>query len=394
MTNFFYNIKPDLPAKLPPVLNPKTEGKINRGELEMYLTKEMAREYFCEKKFIPIPEKLSNLYKEFRPTPLIRAKNLEAYLKTSCRIYFKYEGNSPSGSHKINSALAEVFFAKQERVKTLIAATCGHWGYALSIAAKKMRIKTKVFMVSKPNFDKDKYVQLMKKNGTEVVESPSQKTLVGQQSFLKGRSGMGIAIAEVLENTQKDGSKFAIGSLFDYVLLHNTLIGLEAKEQLSNLDEYPEIIMASCGIGSSLGGISLPFLGDYLAGKNKKIKIVAIEPERFPSLSKGRYIYDNPDSLGILPKLKMYSLSGDYSPKQKGDAGGLEYFGVSPIISLLYKLGFIQTAVIDYQKALSAQKIFEITQGITPMLESAYTIAGLIEKIKYYRDQSILLGIS
>lgn len=382
MRNFFYNIKVDLPVKLPSPLDSKKGTIVKERDLRKYLTKGITEQYFSTKKNIPMSEDLLKLYCEFRPSPLIRAKRLESYLKTDCQIYYKYEGRNPSGSHKINSALVEAYFAKKEGIGTLTSSTIsGHWGYALSIAGKKVGINVKVFMVTKSDFNKDKYVKLMRKNGAEVIESLDLK--------------MQAAMAKALEETIRHNDfKFAIGSLLDYVLLHNTLIGIEAKEELENNGKYPDVIIASCGIGSSLGGISFPFIGDYLRQEVKKIEVLAVEPVASASLRKGSYRYANPEGLGILPKLKMYSLPKAFESPKGENAGSLDYFGVSPIISLLYKNKLIKSVVVEYKRALLAQRIFNVCEGVVPSLESSYAIAGLIDKIKNYNGKVILLFVA
>jgi tryptophan synthase beta chain len=386
----WYNILPDLPVPLPPPQDPK-EGPSRLQNLPNLMIGECLKQEFSTERWIDIPGDIMDLYaKAGRPRPLFRAANLEKKLGTPARLYYKSEFFSPTGSHKVNTALAQCWYAKQqgfERVTTETGA--GQWGTALSYAAAVTGLKCTVFWVrSVFNWKKDR-LSFMKLLGADVHASPSPTTAVGKALYDQNPEhvgSLGIAISEGLEDSQKDPkATYCLGSVLNHVLMHQTIIGLEAKKQIELFDDYPDIVISCLGGGSNFGGFALPFVGDVLK-KGKKIKFIAAQSEVAPNLQ-GRYEYDFADYAEITPMLKMYTLGHkiDMEPV-KGD--GLRYHGCSPIISLLRNKGYVDTIAYpkDEKHVFEMAKAFMETEGWLPAPESAYSVCCAIEEALKCRE--------
>lgn len=382
MIKEWYNVKADLPFTLDPPLNPQTKEVITPEALSAIFCPSIIEQEVTTKRFVKIPEEVLDEYVVFRPTPLIRASFLEEYLETPARIYYKYEGVSPTGSHKTNTALAQAYFNARDGIKQLVTETgAGQWGSALSYAGAKFGLKVKVFMVRISYNQKPMRKYMMQLFDGSVQESPSQNTKCGQE-YLKEDpehpGSLGIAISEAIETVLSDGhSKYSLGSVLDHVLLHQTVIGQELKKQLSTIGEIPTILIGCHGGGSNFGGTILPFIPEKLDGK--EIRFIACEPESCPTLTKGEYRYDFGDSSGFTPLLKMYTLGKDFVPP-KIHAGGLRYHGSAPIIARLLKEGLIEADSFSQEETFRAAKVFSKVEGIIPAPESAHAIAGAIRE--------------
>ena len=382
MPKYWYNVLADLPFKLDPPLDPRTKQPISPQALSAIFPEPLIEQEVSEKREIPIPEPVLREYAVFRPTPLYRATYLEEYLQTPARIYYKYEGASPTGSHKTNTALAQAYYNKISNTKRLVTETgAGQWGSALCYAGTKFGLTVSVFMVRISYEQKPMRKYLMKLFGGDVVPSPSDRTNFGKSLLEKNGDmpgSLGIAISEAIEVAVSDPStKYSLGSVLNHVLLHQTVIGLEIKKQLALSNETPTIVLACHGGGSNFAGTILPFIPDKLAGKN--IRLVACEPTACPSLTKGRYEYDYGDTAGMTPLLKMYTLGKDFIPP-KIHAGGLRYHGAAPIVSRLLKEGLIEAVAFDQDEVFNAARLFAKLEGIVPAPESSYAINGAIKE--------------
>jgi len=382
MPKYWYNVLADLPFKLDPPLDPRTKQPISPQALSAIFPEPLIEQEVSEKREIPIPEPVLREYAVFRPTPLYRATYLEEYLQTPARIYYKYEGASPTGSHKTNTALAQAYYNKISNTKRLVTETgAGQWGSALCYAGTKFGLTVSVFMVRISYEQKPMRKYLMKLFGGDVAPSPSDRTNFGKSLLEKNGDmpgSLGIAISEAIEVAVSDPStKYSLGSVLNHVLLHQTVIGLEIKKQLALLNETPTVVLACHGGGSNFAGTILPFIPDKLAGKN--IRLVACEPTACPSLTKGRYEYDYGDTAGMTPLLKMYTLGKDFIPP-KIHAGGLRYHGAAPIVSRLLKEGLIEAVAFDQDEVFNAARLFAKLEGIVPAPESSYAINGAIKE--------------
>ncbi|AJC73263.1 tryptophan synthase subunit beta [Pseudothermotoga hypogea DSM 11164 = NBRC 106472] len=382
MPKYWYNVLADLPFKLDPPLDPRTKQPISPQALSAIFPEALIEQEVSEKREIPIPEPVLREYAVFRPTPLYRATYLEEYLQTPARIYYKYEGASPTGSHKTNTALAQAYYNKISGTKRLVTETgAGQWGSALCYAGAKFGLTVNVFMVRISYEQKPMRKYLMKLFGGDVVPSPSDRTNFGRSLLEKNGDmpgSLGIAISEAIEVAVSDpGTKYSLGSVLNHVLLHQTVIGLEIKKQLALLNETPTIVLGCHGGGSNFAGTILPFVPDKLAGKN--IRLIACEPTACPSLTKGRYEYDYGDTAGMTPLLKMYTLGKDFIPP-KIHAGGLRYHGAAPIVSRLLKEGLIEAVAFDQEEVFNAARLFAKLEGIVPAPESSYAIYGAIKE--------------
>ena len=382
MPKYWYNVLADLPFKLDPPLDPRTKQPISPQALSAIFPEPLIEQEVSEKREIPIPEPVLREYAVFRPTPLYRATYLEEYLQTPARIYYKYEGASPTGSHKTNTALAQAYYNKISNTKRLVTETgAGQWGSALCYAGTKFGLTVSVFMVRISYEQKPMRKYLMKLFGGDVVPSPSDRTNFGKSLLEKNGDmpgSLGIAISEAIEVAVSDPStKYSLGSVLNHVLLHQTVIGLEIKKQLALSNETPTIVLACHGGGSNFAGTILPFIPDKLAGKN--IRLIACEPTACPSLTKGRYEYDYGDTAGMTPLLKMYTLGKDFIPP-KIHAGGLRYHGAAPIVSRLLKEGLIEAVAFDQDEVFNAARLFAKLEGIVPAPESSYAINGAIKE--------------
>jgi tryptophan synthase beta chain len=392
----WYNILADLPKPLPPVIHPKTKKPITPDDLSPIFPYSLIEQEVSTKRWIKIPEEVLEIYSYWRPTPLYRAKRLEEYLDTPARIYYKYEGVSPPGSHKPNTAVAQAYFNKKEGVKRLTTETgAGQWGSALAYAGKMIGINVRVYMVRVSYEQKPYRKLLMEVWGAEVYPSPSELTESGRKIRAQDPNSpgsLGIAISEAVEDAVKDkDTKYSLGSVLNHVLLHQTIIGLEAKKQMEVIGEYPDVVIACCGGGSNLGGISFPFLYDKFAGRG--LRVIAVEPSACPTLTKGPYTYDFGDTAQLTPLIKMYTLGHDFIPPGI-HAGGLRYHGDSPIISLLYNEKIIEARAYPQNPVFEAAVLFARTEGIVPAPETAHAIRAAIDEAleaKKLKEERVIL---
>jgi len=379
----WYNILPDLPKRIPPMKTPNGET-VKPGMLEPLFARELIRQEFSMERYISIPSKLRRLYMELgRPTPLLRARNLEEYLDTPAIILYKYEGVTPTGSHKVNTAIAQAYYSRLEGVKRLVTETgAGQWGSALSLAGALMGIRIRVYMVRVSYYQKPYRRIIMELYRAEVYPSPSNLTNTGRM-FLKKNpdhpGSLGIAISEAIEDALSDqDTKYALGSVLNHVLLHQTIIGLEAKKQLDELGLYPDIVIGCVGGGSNFAGLTYTFIHDKLKGSSNT-RFIAVEPLSIPTMTKGIYRYDYGDSAGLTPLIKMYTLGHNYIPPPI-HAGGLRYHGLAPSLSILLKNRIIEAKSYSQVDIFSAAQLFAKTEGIIPAPESAHAVKAVVEE--------------
>jgi len=382
----FYNILPDLPRQLDPPLNPGTKEPIGPKDLEAIFPKELIRQEVSSERFIPIPPEVREaLLRMGRTSPLIRAKRLEKNLKTPARIYFKYEGLNPCGSHKPNTAITQAYFNMKEGIENLATETgAGQWGTALSYASMLFGLKCKVFMV-RVSYDQKPYRKIMMQTyGAEVHPSPSTVTPYGRKILSENPNhpgSLGIAISEALETVvgdKKRKTKYSLGSVLNHVLMHQTVIGQETREQLKMADETPDCVIGCVGGGSNFAGLAFPLIYDKMKGKNNA-EFIAVEPEACPSMTKGEYRYDFGDSSGMTPLLKMHTLGKDFIPSPI-HAGGLRYHGTAPILSLLVDEKVVKPIAYAQKPVFDAAMTFAKTEGIIPAPESSHAIKAAIDK--------------
>jgi tryptophan synthase beta chain len=380
----YYNIVPDLPKPLDPPLHPATKQPIGPADLAAIFPMELIKQEVSQERFIEIPEEVRKAYMLYRPSPLIRAAALEKELGTPAKIYYKYEGVSPVGSHKLNTALPQAYYNKMEGIKRLTTETgAGQWGCAMSFACQHFGLESMVYMV-KASYDQKPYRKIMMKLfGADVVASPSNKTKSGQKYQAENANhpgSLGIAISEAVEDavSRKD-TNYCLGSVLNHVLLHQTIIGQEAQKQMEIAGDYPDIIIGCHGGGSNFAGISFPFLRDKLSGKKPNLRAIAVEPVSCASLTKGKYEYDFGDTAGLTPLLMMYTMGHDFIPSPI-HAGGLRYHGSSPIVSLLLKEKIIEARAYEQAEVFEAAVKFARNQGIVPAPESAHAIKAVFDE--------------
>jgi len=344
LPKYWYNVQPDLPKPLPSPLDPLTREPVKPKNLEVLFAKELVKQEVSTDRWIPIPEEVREIYSLWRPTPLIRASRLERALKTPVKIFFKYEGVSPPGSHKPNTAVAQAYFNVKEGTERLTTETgAGQWGSALAFGCMLLGLKCTIYMV-RASYDQKPYRRtLMRVWGADVVPSPSNRTEFGR-GILKedpdNPGSLGIAISEAIEDAlTSERTKYSLGSVLNHVLIHQTIVGLEAKKQLEAIDEYPDYVVGCVGGGSNFSGIMWPFYYDVVSKRTEKeLEFVAVEPTACPTLTKGVYTYDHGDTARLTPLLKMYTLGHDFIPAPI-HAGGLRYHGDAPTLCLLAKGG-------------------------------------------------------
>lgn len=386
----------------PPPLHPATNKSIKPEDLEAIFPKSLiAQEMSLEEK-IEIPEEIREIFKMYRPTPIIRAIRLEKFLQTPAHIYFKNEGATLSGSHKINTAIVQAYYNKKENVKTLITETgAGQWGSALSIACNFFGLKCVVFMV-RVSYDQKPYRKfLMQIYGAKVFASPSNKTVFGREILQNNPShpgSLGIAISEALEIAIQDqNAKYALGSVLNHVLLHQTIVGQEAKKQMEMAGEYPDVVISCVGGGSNFAGFAIPFLVDKISGAKPSLKALAVEPISCPKMTKGEYRYDFGDTAKKTPLLKMETLGCDFIPPAI-HAGGLRYHGCAPILSFLNREKITQPVAYDQVSVFKAGVEFARSEGIIPAPESSHAIKAAIDEAilarKENRKKVILFNLS
>ncbi|MCX6169083.1 MAG: TrpB-like pyridoxal phosphate-dependent enzyme [Ignavibacteriales bacterium] len=382
MPTHYYNILADFPIPMDPPLHPGTKQPIGPQDLSAIFPMELIKQEVSQERFIEIPDEVRDLYKLSRPTPLIRASNLEKVLDTPAKIYFKYEGANPTGSHKTNTSYAQAYYNKQAGIKKLVTETgAGQWGSALAMACKHFDMECEVFMV-KVSFDQKPYRKtFMKLFGAEVHASPSNLTNAGRNvlnSDPDSPGSLGIAISEAIEvAVQREDTNYSLGSVLNHVLLHQTIIGEEARIQMEMADVYPDIVIGCLGGGSNFAGIAFPFLRDKLSGAKKNLQVISVEPSSCPSLTEGKYEYDFGDEAGMTPLMKMYTLGHNFIPP-KIHAGGLRYHGAAPSVSLLYNIGVINARAYDQMEVFQAAQLFAQAEGIVPAPESSHAIKEAI----------------
>ncbi len=384
MPTAWYNILPDLPEPLPPVLHPGTGKPVTPDDLKRLFPMALIMQEFSPERYIEIPEEVLAVYRTYRPTNLHRAFRLEKALGTPARIFYKYEGVNAAGSHKPNTAIAQAYYNKKEGVKRLATETgAGQWGSALAMGCMFFGLECKVYMVKASYFQKPYRRILMETWGAQVVPSPSQDTKAGRDILAKdpeSPGSLGIAISEAVEDAAThEGSHYSLGSVLNHVLLHQTIIGEEAMKQMEKAGHYPDIIVGCIGGGSNFAGLFLPFLKDKIKGKRPNLRIISAEAEACPHVTKGVYAYDFGDEAGLTPLLKMCTLGHTFVPPPV-HAGGLRYHGMAPIISHLYKLGLIE-ARAEYQvPVFEAAVKFARAEGYVPAPESAHAIKVVIDE--------------
>lgn len=383
MPQYWYNVLPDLPRPLDPPLNPVTLEPLKPSDLEPIFPKSLIQQEMSPERYIEIPDDIRRVYSIWRPTPLRRAKRLEEYLKTPARIYYKDESVSPPGSHKPNTAVAQAYYNKMEGVKRLTTETgAGQWGSALAFATNLFGLECTVYMVRVSYEQKPYRRTLMHIWGAEVYPSPTERTEAGKKirrEMPDTPGSLGIAISEAVEDAAKnEDTKYSLGSVLNHVLLHQTVIGLEAKKQLEIAGEKkPDVIIGCVGGGSNFGGIALPFVPDKLKGED--IEIIAVEPAACPTLTKGVYRYDYGDTAMLTPLIKMYTLGHSFVPPGI-HAGGLRYHGDSPIVCLLVNEGVITPRAYRQVPVFEAAVLFAKTEGTIPAPETAHAIKAAIDE--------------
>lgn len=392
----WYNIVADMVNKPLPPLNPATKEVLSAEDLEPIFAKELIQQEMSQDRWIDIPEEVRELYKIWRPTPLVRATGLEKALGTPAHIYFKNESVSPIGSHKLNSALPQAYYNKKQGIKRLTTETgAGQWGAALSFASSVFKLDLEVYMV-KVSYEQKPYRRMMMQTwGANVIASPSNKTESGRSILAKdpNNSGsLGIAISEAVEMAAKDpDTRYTLGSVLNHVSLHQTVIGLESEKQMDIAGEYPDIVVGCFGGGSNFSGISFPFLRHKIVD-GKSIRIIAAEPASCPKLSRGKFEYDFGDSVGLTPLLPMYTLGHDFQPADI-HAGGLRYHGAGTIVSQLRKDGLIEVQAIPQLETFEAGQLFANTEGIIPAPESTHAIATVIREALKAKEEGVQKNI-
>jgi len=402
MPTSWYNIQADLPEPLPPVLHPGTGQPVGPADLAPLFPMELIKQEVSQERYIDIPEEVQEIYRIWRPTPVVRAYRLEKALDTPARIYYKYEGVSPAGSHKPNTAVAQAYYNMKEGVKRLATETgAGQWGSALAMGCMFFGLELKVYMV-KISYQQKPYRRVMMETwGAKVVPSPSEDTKAGRDVLARDpdcTGSLGIAISEAVEDAvSRDDTKYSLGSVLNHVLLHQTIVGQETQKQLEKIDAYPDIIIGCIGGGSNFAGVYLPFVKDKIEGKKPDLRIINVEPEACPTVTKGPYAYDFGDEAMLTPLIKMYTLGHSFVPPPV-HAGGLRYHGMAPIICHLHKLGLVE-ARAEYQVPIFRAAVqFARAEGHIPAPEPAHAIKVVIDEALKCKEsgekKTILLALS
>ena len=400
MPTQWYNIIPELPGPLKPPISPVSGKPMTADELGEIFPMALLGQAMSQESYIDIPEEILNIYKLWRPSPLYRARRLEEKLKTPAKIFYKYEGVAPAGSHKLNTAVAQAYYNKKEGINILTTETgAGQWGSALALAANFFDIKLHVYMV-KVSYEQKPYRKHMIETwGAQVDPSPTNLTNVGRSILEKdpqNPGNLGIAISEAVEEaaTSKD-KNYSLGSVLDFVLLHQTIVGLETQKQLELVEEYPDVVIGCVGGGSNFGGFALPFVRDKINGK--KVDFIAVEPAACPTLTKGSFVFDYGDVAKMAPIVEMYTLGHSFMPP-KIHAGGLRYHGMAPIVSYLYNEGIIDALSLHQKECFEAAVLFSKAEGIIPAPETAHAVrATLIEAEKAKeegKEKTIIFNLS
>ena len=396
----WYNIQADLPKPMPPVLHPGTMKPVGPDDLAPLFPMALIMQEVTTEREIEIPEPVRDIYRVWRPAPLFRARRLEQVLGTPAKIFYKYEGVSPAGSHKPNTAVPQAFYNKEAGIKRLTTETgAGQWGSSLAFAGALFGIDVTVFQV-RVSYDQKPYRRaLMESYGARCIPSPSTETEYGRAVLAKRPDhpgSLGIAISEAVEiAAQREDTKYALGSVLNHVLLHQTVVGIEAMEQMQMADAYPDVIVACTGGGSNFAGIAFPFIGAGLRG-GAKPRIVAVEPAACPSLTRGKYAYDFGDTAHMTPLTKMHTLGSTFTPPGF-HAGGLRYHGMAPLVSHLKELGLIEATAYHQTECFAAGIQFARAEGILPAPEANHAVKGAIEEAlrckREGRSETILFNL-
>lgn len=384
MPKQWYNVRADMKNKPAPLLNPGTHQPMTLKEMEQVFCTELAKQELDDSTaYFDIPEEIQSFYKMYRPSPLVRAYCLEEKLQTPAKIYYKFEGNNTSGSHKLNSAIAQAYYAKKQGLKGVTTETgAGQWGTALSMACSYFDLDCNVYMVKCSYEQKPFRREVMRTYGAAVTPSPSETTEIGKKILAEhpGTSGsLGCAISEAVEvATHTPGYRYVLGSVLSQVLVHQTVIGLETKAAMDKYGIKPDVIIGCAGGGSNLGGLISPFVGEMLRGE-EKYQIIAVEPASCPSLTRGKYAYDFCDTGKVCPLAKMYTLGSGFIPSAN-QAGGLRYHGMSSILSQLYEDGYMEARSVEQTSVFAAAEQFARVEGILPAPESSHAIRVAIDE--------------
>jgi len=386
---YYYNITADLPFRMDPPLHPATRQPVTAEDMSAIFPMSLIEQEMSPKREIPIPEKIREVYRLYRPTPLIRAERLEKALNTPARIYYKYEGVSPTGSHKPNTAIAQAYFNKLEGTKRLVTETgAGQWGSALAYACHLFDMECTVFMVKVSYHQKPYRKTMMNLFGAEIFASPSDRTEAGRKILAQDPDcpgSLGIAISEAIETAlHSPHTKYSLGSVLNHVLLHQTVIGLETQQQFKLVNDYPDVVIGCHGGGSNFAGIALPFVRDKIHGKN--IDIIAVEPLSCPTLTQGKIEYDFGDTAGFTPLIKMYTLGHEFIPPAI-HAGGLRYHGAAPIVSALLQHQLIRAEALGQVEIFEGAVLFTQTEGIIPAPESSHAVKMAINEAINAREE-------
>jgi tryptophan synthase beta chain len=396
----WYNVAADLRNSPAPILHPGSLAPVGPDDLASIFPMSLIEQEVSRERWIEIPEEVQKIYQLWRPSPLYRAHRLEAALKTPARIYYKYEGVSPAGSHKPNSAIPQAYYNKMAGIKRLATETgAGQWGCSLSLANSYFGLETTVYMVRVSYGQKPYRKNLMELWGAEVIPSPSNRTEVGRRMLAEDpdtTGSLGMAISEAVEDAASHSdTNYALGSVLNHVCLHQTVIGLEAIEQLKLVEAYPDVVIGCCGGGSNLAGLAFPFVRDKINGK--QIRLLAVEPSSCPTLTKGSYAFDFGDTAKLTPITKMYTLGHDFVPPGI-HAGGLRYHGASALVSQLHHEGIIEAAALPQTACFEGAVLFARTEGIVPAPESSHAIRAAIDEAVKAREEgqqrTILFNLS
>lgn len=398
----WYNVRAVMKEKHDPFLNPATLKPCTPGDLRPVFCDELIKQEFNDyDEYIDIPDGIVEFYKMFRPSPLVRAYWLEKYLDTPAHIYYKFEGNNTSGSHKLNSAVAQAYYAKEQGITKLTTETgAGQWGTALSMACAFYGLDLTVYMVKVSSEQKPHRKEVMRTYGAKVIASPSDTTDAGRKilaEFPETGGSLGCAISEAMETALKtDNCRYVLGSVLDHVVLHQSIIGLESKTALEKYGVTPDIIIGCAGGGSNLGGLISPFMGDRIKGLNNT-RFIAVEPASCPSLTRGKYVYDFGDTGKTTPLMRMYTLGCEFMPSAN-HAGGLRFHGMSPIVSKLYHDGYIEAVSVEQTDVFKAAVEFARCEGILPAPESSHAIRVAIDEALKCKQtgeaKNILFGLT
>lgn len=392
----WYNIAADLPAPPPPPLHPGTLQPLGPDDLAALFPMALIAQEVSTDREVEIPEPVRDVYRQWRPSPLFRARRLEAALQTPARIYYKYEGVSPAGSHKPNTAVAQAFYNREAGIRKIATETgAGQWGSSMAFAGALFGIEVQVFMV-RVSYDQKPYRRaLMETYGARCIASPSSETQYGRDVLARdpnSNGSLGMAISEAVEVAATNAdTNYALGSVLNHVLLHQTVIGLEAIAQLEMADDYPDVVVGAAGGGSNFAGIAFPFIGAALRG-GPSVRVVAVEPAACPSLTRGRYAYDFGDTAHLTPLMKMHTLGSTFMPPGF-HAGGLRYHGMGPMVSHLKELGLIEAAALLQKDCFGAGVQFARAEGIVPAPETTHAVRGAIDEAIKCREEGVSRAI-